>query len=105
MWTLDELSCELDGTSEWPTVIVQITTPIGTVHLIGEVVRWDETMKVDRAHVQGLWPGACQREGLNDIGRKLLEFLDVKELLIQGGARTTGRGKGRVPRAFKFPNG
>lgn len=106
MWSVDQLSCDLDDDSEWPTVIIQITTPIGTMELMGEVVHWTETvMKIDRAHVQGLSPGACGRPGLNAIGRKLLEFIDVKELLVQGGTRTTGLRRGHVPRLFRFPNG
>jgi len=95
MGSLDRLSCELDDDSEWPTVIIQITTPVETMELIGEVVHWDgSVMRIDRAHVQGLSPGACGRSGLNAIGRKLLEFIDVKELLVQGGTRTTGLRRG-----------
>jgi hypothetical protein len=55
--------------------------------------------------VQGLTPGALGRAGLNAIGRKLLEEADVDQIVIQGGARTTGRGKGRRPRPFRFPKG
>jgi hypothetical protein len=60
-------------------------------------------MRIDRAHVEGLGVGALGRPGLNAIGRKLLEVANVDEIIIQGGTRTTGRTKGKVPSPIRFP--
>jgi hypothetical protein len=107
MWSPDDITCEVDPASEGAEVILTITTPIGVLQIMGEIVRLDrEVLEIDRAHIGGLSPGACGRAGLNAIGRKLLELLDVKEITLQGSARTTGRkGPGHVPRRIRFPNG
>jgi hypothetical protein len=86
-------------------MIVTITTPAGTIEIIGSVTLRERVLHLDRVHVQGLTPGALGRSGLNAIGRKLLEEADVDEIVIEGGARTTGRNKGKRPRPFRFSNG
>jgi hypothetical protein len=72
--------------------------------MIGSFSRIGRVLRVDGAHVQGLAPGALGRAGLNAIGRKLLEEADVDQIVVQGGARTTGRNKGERPRPIRFPN-
>src|ERR1700690_2606653 len=90
MWTTSQISVELDDASEGPIWIVRIDTPAGAIELIGEVIKVGRVLHVNRAHVQGLRRGALGKAGLNAIGRKLLEEADVEEIIIQGGARTTG---------------
>jgi hypothetical protein len=102
MWSPDQIEVEIDE-ADHPVMIVTITVPTGVLELIGSVVRVGRVLQVDGAHVQGLSPGALGRAGLNAIGRKLLEEADVDEIVIQGGARTTGRNKGRRPRPIRFP--
>ena len=80
-----------------------ITTPVGTLSLIGSISIVGRVMRIDRAHVEGLKIGALGRAGLNAIGRKLLEVAYVDEIIIQGGTRTTGRTKGKAPRPIRFP--
>lgn len=76
---------------------------MGKLTLIGSVSIVGRTMRIDRVHVEGLTVGALGRAGLNAIGRKLLELADVDEIIVQGGARTTGRTKGKAPRPIRFP--
>jgi hypothetical protein len=104
MWTSDQINIEIEA-ADHPVMIVTVTTPIGTIEIIGSVTRRGRVLRLDRVHVQGLAPGALGRAGLNAIGRKLLEEADVDEIVIQGGARTTGRNKGKQPRPIRFPNG
>jgi len=102
MWSAAEITVEIDDVDH-PVMIVRIVLPVGTLDLIGNVARIGRTLRIDGAHVQGLTPGALGRGGLNAIGRKLLEEADVDEIVIQGGARTTGQRKGKVPQPIRFP--
>jgi hypothetical protein len=102
VWTTDEISIEIEDVDH-PVAVLVITTPAGALSLIGSVSIVARVMRIDRAHVEGLTIGALGRAGLNVIGRKLLEVADVDEIIIQGGTRTTGRTKGKVPRPIRFP--
>lgn len=103
MWTNAQILVELDDATEGSIWIVRIVTPAGTIELMGEVTKVGRVLHIDGAHVQGLHPGALGRAGLNAIGRKLLEEADVEEIIIQGGARTTGARPDRIPPAYRFP--
>jgi hypothetical protein len=98
----DQISIEIEDVDH-PVAVAVITTPAGTLSLIGGISIVGRVMRIDRAHVEGLTIGALGRAGLNAIGRKLLEVADVDEIIIQGGTRTTGRAKGKVPRPIRFP--
>jgi hypothetical protein len=87
---------------EHPVAVLVITTPVGAMSLVGSISIVGRVMRIDRAHVEGLKLGALGRAGLNAIGRKLLELADVDQIIIQGGTRTTGRTKGKVPRPIRF---
>lgn len=69
--TSDEIEIEI-ADADHPVMVVRITTPSGTIELIGEVGLRDRMLIIDKAHVQGLAPGALGRAGLNAIGRTLL---------------------------------
>ena len=103
MWTEAHLVAqyEIDG----PVVSITLTTPVGVVSILGEMTIVGDDLHIIRAHVGGLYPGALGRSGLNAIGRKLLEMADVKKIIIQGSARTTGRRKGTTPWKICFPHG
>jgi hypothetical protein len=105
MWATDEIEIfivDAEGGAA-AVVMIEIVVPPGTIYLLG-VVRIDgETLRIDGAHVDGLHPGACGRSGLNAIGRKLLEVADVKKIIIQGSARTTGAKPGKAPKPIVFP--
>jgi hypothetical protein len=87
------------------TVLVSITTPAGVIELIGNILFSGDALHIDQAHIGGLEANALGIASLNAIGRKLLEEADVAELVIQRGARTTGRCEGRIPRVIRFPRG
>jgi hypothetical protein len=70
------------------------------IEVIGRVAVEQRVLRVRQAHVQGARPGG--RAGLNAIGRRLLEEIDVDQVVVEGGARTTGRSPGRAPRPFRY---
>lgn len=102
MLTEEQIAVEIEAV-EGTTAVVSIVTPLGELTLIGDVTFVGRVLRIEGVHAQGLWPGALGRDGLNAIGRKLLVDADVDEIVIQGGTRTTGRGKGRVPKPIRFP--
>lgn len=102
MWSNEDIEIELLFV-EQDEMMVQVTTPSGTIELAGRISRIDRVLHADGVHVQGLHPGALGRTGLNAIARKLLEIADVDQIVIQGGVRTTGCNKGRAPKPFRFP--
>ncbi len=109
MWPLDQIEITLEdsddaeGNDRAATVLIRITVPIGEVWVIGVAEIVGQTLEITAAHVGGLTPGALGRAGINAICRKMLEVVDVQEIVIQGSTRTTGRKPGKVPRRFKFP--
>ena len=104
MWSSAEITIEIDEVDH-PVMIVTITAPVGVLEMIGAVTMIGRTLRIDNVHVQGLAPGALGRAGLNAIGRKLLEEANADEIVIKGGARTTGAGpkRGRRPPPFRYP--
>jgi hypothetical protein len=102
MWRAAVITIEVEDVDE-DIVLVNITIPVGTVDLVGRVTLAARTMTIEGAHVGGLSPGALGREGLNAVGRKMLEEADVDEIIIQGSTRTTGRRAKKTPRCIRFP--
>jgi hypothetical protein len=102
MWSSNDVEIEIDLVED-PVAILVIRTPIGVLELIGSFSLVERVLSIDRVHVQGLAVGSLGRAGLNAIGRKLLEVADVDQIVVQGGVRTTGRNKGKLPRPIRFP--
>ena len=103
MWSTDDITIEIED-AEDSLMVVAITTPAGIVRICGSVTVAGRVLHVDAAHVGGLKPGDLGRVGLNAIGQKLLVEADVDEIVIQGGARTSGKYRGKIPRAIRFPH-
>ena len=89
---------------EGGVVLVTIATPVGQIDVMGEVFIRGRLLVIERAHIQGLSPGALGRAGLNAIARKLMVEIDVDGIVVEGSTRTTGRTKGRTQSPFRFPH-
>src|SRR5262249_34015052 len=103
MWDRAAITVEI-GLVDGEVMIIEITTPVGLVQIIGKVTRGGRVLHVGGAHIDGLNSGALGRAGLNAIARKRLEEADVDQIIIEGGTRTTGKNPGRPPKVFRFPN-
>jgi hypothetical protein len=99
----DSVSIEIADVDD-DVMIAAITCAGLTIEVIGRVTIEERVLRIRQAHVQGAYPGALGRSGLNAIGRRLLEETDVDQVVIEGGARTTGRNPGRAPRPFRYPS-
>jgi len=102
MWHPDKIQIELEN-AEHPEPVVRIVTPVGTLLLIGTLTFSGKLAYLRGVHVEGLARGELGRRGLNAIAKKALVELDVDQIIIEGGARTTGRRPGRRPKPFRFP--
>jgi hypothetical protein len=103
MWDRAAITIEI-GLVDGDIMIIEVTTPVGMVQIIGKVARVGRLLNVSGAHVDGSRGGALGRAGLNAIGRKLLEEADVDQIVIEGGTRTTGKNSGRPPKVIRFPS-
>jgi hypothetical protein len=103
MFGLEDVFIEIDTVDE-DVLLVDVITPVGTVSIMGNAEFVDRVLYVRKTHVDGLTPGALCRRGLNLVGQKMLEVADVDEIVIEGGARSTGLRKGKAPRVIRFPH-
>ena len=101
MWTSAQLSVELDAV-DGTEVILHVRTPVGLVKILGTVTLTETLLDLDGVHVDGPGSGCLKMDGVYAIAQKIMEELDVQELLAQGGTRTTGRRNGKKPRRFRF---
>jgi len=103
MWDRAAIAIEI-GLVDGDVMIIEVTTPVGMVQIIGKVTRASRVLHVGGVHIDGLRGGALGRAGLNAIARKLLEEADVDQIIVEGGTRTTGKNPGRPPKVFRFPS-
>jgi hypothetical protein len=103
MCTSDDVLLQILDVDE-DVVIASIAIPNLTLEVIGRVTVIGHTLLFQEAHVQGGYPGALGRAGLNAICRRVLEEIGVDQVVIEGGARTTGRNPWRAPKPFRFPS-
>ena len=113
MWSRADIRIRLDdGATDFPVVGVEIETPMGVIRIIGEVVEVGRRIVVEEAHIESETPAGASFDpagvgvrNLIAIARAFLEEVDADEIIIKGGARTTGRGKGRRPKPFRYARG
>lgn len=103
MWSIDQLSVELDVVDGTEAIII-VRTPVGAISIIGTPTIAGRVLNVDEAHIGGPGAGCLGRKGLHAIARKLMEELDVDQIVAQGGTRTTGLRNGKKPPPFRFPH-
>lgn len=101
MWTSAQLSVELDAVDGWEAILI-VRTPVGPISILASVSITGIILSLDGVHVSGPGPGTVTIAGIHDIAQKIMEELDVQEILAQGGTRTTGRRNGKIPRRFRF---
>ena len=79
--------------------VMMFSSKIGkeTVEGITNFVVKDGKLYLNQLHLQGSSAGNVGREALWDMAKDLGRQYNVKEVIIQGGKRTTGKYKGQVP--------
>jgi hypothetical protein len=105
IWRRDQIRFVLDDdTTSHPIVNLVVETPSGRLVVMDEPFQMGRTMMLGGLHMHGEDVGANQVgvANLQTIVQALLEVMDLDELLVTGGVRTTGASPGSAPRTIRF---
>ncbi|KQP34213.1 hypothetical protein ASF27_01205 [Methylobacterium sp. Leaf102] len=84
--------------SDDPIFTVAVQTPRGSLDVMAEVTLLGRTLVLTGLHIGGDPAEQWGAAALRDIVQGVMEQLDVDEIHIVGGVRTTGANPGRAPR-------
>ena len=105
IWGKQAITFDLDvELTAHPVATLTVNTPVGTLFVMAEAVRTGGVVTLVGLHVQS------DRVAANDVGtanvmvvvQAFMEMLDVDELVVAGGIRTTGANPGKTPRRVRF---
>jgi hypothetical protein len=110
MWRRKEIEFVLESRlSEGAIATMRIETPVGSLLVMGEPQQdlAGRTLLVVGVHTNGevrsgLLANAVGAANLQVIGQAFLEAFDYDELVLEGAIRTSGKRKGKRPRAIRF---
>ncbi|WP_162239970.1 MULTISPECIES: hypothetical protein [unclassified Methylobacterium] len=84
--------------SDDPIFTVEVQTPCGSLDVMAEVSVSGRILTLTGLHIGGDSMKQWGAAGLRDIAQGVMEELDVDEIHIVGGVRTTGANPGRAAR-------
>jgi hypothetical protein len=105
LWRRDQIRFDLeDANTQHPVAVVAIETPAGRLSVMAEVARLAGTLMLLGMHVQSetVEVNAIGPGNLRQIVIAFMERMDLDELVVTGGLRTTGAHPGRTPRERRF---
>lgn len=91
-----EMSVEIVA-RDGDVVIIRGKHAKGTVEVIADMVKKDQTLILNKAHIDGPGPGSMGVQTLKDLGKEFGKQQGVKQVIINPGKRTTGAMKGKTP--------
>ena len=62
----------------------------------------EEILYLDKLHLEGSTPGKVGRKALWEMAKDLGRQHNAKEVVVQGGRRTTGKYQGQVPSLIRI---
>jgi hypothetical protein len=102
-WEPAQIAFDLvDDMTTDPVVTVTVDTPAGVLKLMAEPERVGRTLVLHGLHLQDLSPNAIGPANLIVLAHVVMQRMDVDELVVEGGLRTTGANPGRRPRVLRF---
>src|SRR4051794_11984318 len=103
-WTPNDLSFDLVAeTTGGPVATADIGTPGGTLRVIAELEERGRTLLLRGLHVESeVKPNSIGLANLRILAQVVMERMDYDELVVEGAARTTGSGPGRLPGRLRF---
>jgi hypothetical protein len=103
MWDPAQIAFDLveDMTAD-PVVTVNVSTPAGVLKVMAEPERVGRTLVLHGLHMQDLVPNVVGAANLIVLADVVMQRMDVDELVVEGGLRTTGANPGRRPRVLRF---
>jgi hypothetical protein len=108
VWRRDQVWFEFaDDASQHPVATLTIETPVGLLMVMAEAEKRGRSLSLKGLHVQSQGAGrnSVGPANLNFIVRVFMEVMDIDELVVTGGVRTTGANPGRPPRERRFTRG
>jgi hypothetical protein len=103
MWEPAQITFDLvDDMTTDPVVTVTVHTPAGVLKLMAEPERVGRTLVLHGLHLQDLSPNAIGAANLIVLAHVVMQRMDIDELIVEGGLRTTGANPGRRPRVLRF---
>ena len=105
IWQRHELQLDLDDVgSDHPVVTVVAYTPAGRLYAMAEPIRLGRVLTLVGFHMHGEWTAAntVGTANLMLLAQELMELMDVDELLVAAGLRTTGANPGKTPRRIRL---
>jgi hypothetical protein len=103
MWEPAQITFDLvDDMTTDPVVTVTVRTPAGVLKLMAEPERVGRTLVLHGLHLQDLSPNAIGAANLIVLAHVVMQRMDIDELVVEGGLRTTGANPGRRPRVLRF---
>lgn len=104
-WTVEDLSFEMDDDQSSDPIATLVIQAPGVVLMVMAEISVDRPqrfMKLSRAHIHGATANEVGFANLKTIAQAVLEGMDLDEIIIEGGIRTTGACPGHIPRPFRF---
>lgn len=105
IWRKQGIEFDLEADSvDHPVATIRIDTPAGRLYGMAECVQVGRSLRLAGLHVHG------ERTSANQVGaanlmvlvQAFMETMDVDELVVTTGLRTTGANPGQAPRAVRF---
>ena len=98
-----EVRFEIEEGTDGSLAIVAVVTSAGQIEVIAELIEVGRVLRVIRTHVQSnMPPNAFGPTVLRAIADAAMEEMDYDAIEIEGAARTTGAGPGRIPKPIRF---
>jgi hypothetical protein len=104
-WTAADIDIVLDDDmTDGPVTTVRICTPAGELTVMAEVSFSGRELFLARTRVQAenMAQHSLGPARLRQIASAVAERLDVYAITIGGAVRTSGAGRGRLPRPVRF---
>ena len=105
IWRKQDVGFDLEDDSVGhPVATIRIDTPAGCLYGMAECTQVGRSLRLAGLHVHG------DRTSANQVGpanlmvlvQAFMETMDVDELVVTAGLRTTGANPGQAPRTIRF---
>ncbi|HEX3883689.1 MAG TPA: hypothetical protein VHW66_13595 [Stellaceae bacterium] len=93
-----------DDLTDHPITTVRLLTPVGEMIVIAEVSVVGRELFLAGVHIQSenLGPNTLGTARLRQLAAAVMERMGLDAITIGGAVRTTGAGRGRLPRPLRF---
>jgi hypothetical protein len=105
LWRRDQIRFDLaEDATDHPVTTLTVDTPAGRLIVMATCLQSRRSMTLLGLHAHGETVGAnaIGAANLAVIARAFMELMDLDELVVAGGTRTTGANPSRIPRRIRF---